>query len=191
MASLPLPKLTETEYLAIERAGEFKSEFVGGEMYAMSGGTLRHSSLALNIAFELRLQLKSRKCRLFNSDARVRTPLSVSYFYPDLSVVCGEVQLYKDSNDILTNPTVIVEVLSPTTADYDHGTKFAHYRQIPSLKDYLLVHTNEILIEQYTRQPDGGSWLLSEYAGTEAEVRLASIDCSVKLQAIYEDAYPL
>ncbi len=188
MASLPLPKLTEMEYLAIERAAEFKSEFVGGEMYAMSGGTLRHSNLAARTVATLTSQLKGKKCSVFTSDARVRTPLSTSYFYPDVSVVCGEVQLYRGSNDILTNPTVIVEVLSPSTADYDHGTKFAHYRQIPSLNDYLLVHNSEIVIEQYTRQPNGG-WLLSEHARMEAEVRLASIDCNVTLQAIYEEAY--
>ena len=117
-----------------------------------------------------------------------RPPLSVSYFYPDVSVVCGEVERDKDSDDILTNPTVIVEVLSPSTADYDHGKKFAHYRQIPSLKDYLLVHTGEILIEQYTRQANG-DWLLSEHDGMEAEVRLASIDCTITLRAIYEEAY--
>ena len=187
MATQPLPRMTEEDYLAFDRAAEYKSEFVGGEMYAMSGGRLRHADLASLLLIELHRQLKGRKCRVFNSDVRVRTPKSASYFYPDLSVVCGEPQTFKDSGDILVSPIVLVEVLSPSTYDYDHGTKFAHYREIPTLQEYLLVHTDAILIEQYTRQ-NNGNWLLSEHLGMEAELSLPSIDCSVNLRAVYEDA---
>ena len=182
-----LLRMTEEEYLKFDRAAEYKSEFVAGEMYAMSGGRLRHADLASLLLIELHGQLKGRTCRVFNSDVRVRTPKSASYFYPDLSVVCGEPQTFKDSDDILVSPIVLVEVLSPSTADYDHGTKFAHYREIPTLEEYILVHTDAILIEQYTRQ-NSGNWLLSEHEGMEAELSLPSIDCSINLRAIYEDA---
>ena len=183
MATQPIPSLTEQDYLALDRAAEYKSEFVNGEMYAMAGGSLLHSLLAAGLIGELRVQLRGRSCHVYTSDARVRTPKSTSYFYPDLSVVCGETQTHAGSDDILVNPSVIVEVLSPSTSDYDHGTKFAHYREIPTLQDYLLVHTEEILIEHYARQPDG-NWLLSERTGRDATVTL-SIGCTLALDLIY------
>ncbi len=186
MAAHPIPPLTEEEYLTLDRAAEYKSEFVDGHMYAMSGGTLRHSSVAVRLMSELSLQLSGRKCTVFNSDARVRSAKSRSYFYPDISVVCGEPQTHEDSDDILINPSLIVEVLSPSTADYDHGKKFAHYREIATLRDYLLVNPDEPLIEQFARQGDG-KWLLSEYRGRECVVHLESLDCDVALARIYAD----
>ena len=187
MATEPVPRLTEEDYLALDRAANYKSEFVDGEMYAMSGGTLRHANLAFSIGAELWLQLKGRKCRVFNSDARVRASEGKAYFYPDISVVCGESKTHANSNDTLINPTVIVEVLSPSTSDYDHGKKFACYREIPTLQSYVLVHSDDILIEQFTRQPNG-DWLLSEHRGIDASFAISSIDCSISLRAIYEDA---
>ena len=187
MATQPVPRLTEEEYLAFDRAADYKSEFVDGEMYAMSGGRLRHADLAVSIAAELWLQLKGRKCRVFNSDARVRASEGQAYFYPDISVVCGEPKTHANSNDTLINPTVIVEVLSPSTSDYDHGKKFACYREIPTLQNYVLVHTDDILIEQFTRQPNG-DWLLSEHRGIEGSLAISSIDCSLSLRSIYEDS---
>ena len=137
---------------------------------------------------DLVVKLRGRKCQVFNADARVRAAKTGSYLYPDVSVVCGAVETYQGTDDILANPTVIVEVLSPSTADYDHGKKFAIYREIPSLNDYLLVHTDEILIEQYTRQNDG-KWLLSDHAGMEATLQLASIGCTLYLKDIYEGSF--
>ena len=186
MAAHLIPPLTEEEYLTLDRAAECKSEFVDGHMYAMSGGTLRHSSLAVRLMSELSLQLMGRKCTVFNSDARVRSAKGRSYFYPDISVVCGEAQTHEDSDDILINPSLIVEVLSPSTADYDHGKKFAHYREIATLRDYLLVHPDEPLIEQFARQEDG-KWLLSEYRGREGVVHLDSLDCDIALARVYAD----
>lgn len=182
-----MPRLHEDDYLAIERIAGYKSEFVDGEMFAMSGGSYRHSDLAVTILAELKQQLKGRKCRVFNSDLRVRSSRGSSYFYPDISVVCGAIQSFQESNDILTNPTVIIEVLSPSTSDYDHGKKFAHYREITTLQDYLMVHTDAILIEQFTRQPNG-DWLLSEHRGMEANLSIASIDCSLGLFNVYDGA---
>ena len=187
MATQPVVRLTEQDYLALERAAEFKSEFVDGEMYARSAVTSRHSRLTVRLAFVLMNQLQGSKCFVFNSDLRVRAPKSQSYLYPDLSVAYGE----DDSldGDILENPTVIVEVLSPSTADYDHGKKFSIYREIPSLKDYLLVHTQEIMIEHFTPQADG-SWLLAYHKGMDAVVELKSISCTIALKDIYSGVFP-
>ena len=187
MASQPIVGLTEQDYLSLERAAEFKSEFVDGEMYAMSGGTSRHSHLAMTLGSELIGQLRGRKCLVFSSDMKVRIAKSKNYLYPDLSIVCGVEKSFEV--DVLENPAVIVEVLSPSTADYDHGKKFSIYREIPSLKDYLLVHTQEIMIEHFTPQADG-SWLLAYHKGMDAVVELKSIGCSIALKDIYSGVFP-
>jgi len=135
MAAQPIPPLTEQEYLSLDRAAEYKSEFVDGEIFAMAGGTLRHSSVSSRLIIEFGRQLEGRRCTVFNSDARVRSAKSRSYFYPDVSVVSGEPLTHEDSDDILINPSVIAEVLSPSTADYDYGKKFKRYRDIPTLKE--------------------------------------------------------
>ena len=183
MATVPLPRLTEEDYLRIERAAETKSEFVDGEMYAMSGGSLPHGLLSARWIGELIAQLKGRGCFVYSSDVKVRSNRTGSYVYPDVSVVCGQPQTHQGADDILTNPTIIIEVLSPSTAGYDHGKKFALYREIPSLQDYILVHTDEPLVEKFSRQP--GSWLFREYTGLDASVHVASIDCRVDLVEIY------
>ena len=180
-------RLTEEEYLALDRAADYKSEFVDGEMYAMAGVGLRHSSLGVRMICGLVMTLHGRNCEVFNADVRVRAAKTGSYLYPDVSVVCGAVETYQGTDDILANPSVIVEVLSPSTADYDHGKKFAIYREIPSLNDYLLVHTDEVLIGQYVRRNDG-KWLLSDHEGIEATVHLGSIDCTLHLKDNYEAA---
>ncbi len=184
MASLPTPRITEEEYLQIERAADYKSEFADGEMFAMSGGTLSHSQLALNWGFELKLRLRGRECFVYNSDARIRTPRSGSYVYPDVSVVCGQPKTHQSSDDILTNPIVVIEVLSPSTEGYDRGKKFGLYREIESLQDYILVHTDSIHVEHFSRQP--GSWLYRECEGVESIVSIASIGCDVRLGDAYE-----
>ena len=183
MATQPFPKLTEHDYLALDRAADFKSEFVDGEMYAMSGGTFRHGGLAVNLVISLGTQLRGSHFRVFNSDVRVRTAKKGSYLYPDLSVVCGPIERFEGADDILANPVVIGEVLFPSTAD--HGTKFEIYREIPALMDHLLVHSDEMFIEHFTRQPDG-NWLLSDHKGTDAFVELPSTGCRITLVEIYE-----
>ena len=182
MATQPSPSLTEQDYLAFDRAADYKSEFVDGEIMARAGGGLRHSRLASRLIFEFVRQLKS--CTVYTSDARVRTPKSASYFYPAVSVVCGESLTHDRSDDILINPCLIAEVLSPSTADYDHGKKFARYREIPMLRDYLLIHSTEILVEHYARQADG-NWLLSEGRGMDAAVELVSVECTLALASLY------
>ena len=186
MASQPIPRLTEEEYLRIERAASYKSEFVGGEMFAMAGGTPRHSMLEANASRELGHQLRRTRCRVCSSNMRFRTPVTGDELYPDISVICGPVQLYPGSTDILVNPTVVVEVLSPSTANYDRGLKFELYRQFPTLRDYVIIHQKSIYIEHHSRQSDN-AWLLREYRGPDARVLLASIECELHLGSVYED----
>ncbi len=184
MATQSVPKITEDDYLRLDRAAEYRSEFVDGEMFAMSGGSARHALIPTNWGAELTVQLRGRNCRLFSSDLRVRISARGAYVYPDLSVVCGEPQIHQGETDILTNPKVIVEVLSPSTADYDRGKKFELYREIPSLDEYVLTHQDTPHVEHYARQPDS-SWIFREYRGLESSIELRSIGCKVQLAEIY------
>jgi Uma2 family endonuclease len=117
---------------------------------------------------------------------RVRTPSTESYVYPDVSVVCGEPVAHAGSDDILTNPKVVVEVLSPSTSSYDRGEKFELYREIPSLSDYVLAHTNAVHVEHFSRQADG-CWIFREYKGDDSTIALNSINCTVRLADVYSD----
>jgi Uma2 family endonuclease len=184
MASNPVSNLTEEQYLAIERAAEFKSEFLDGVMYAMSGGSPQHSSLAVSIVAELYGMLRGSECHVFNSDLRVRAS-SRMYTYPDVSVVCGKPLLADDQKDVLLNPIVIFEILSPSTELYDRGMKFQLYRTIPSLREYILVDQNKVQIEQYIHQ-DASTWILRDHQGLDAELKLDSIGASLPLRLIYD-----
>ncbi len=186
MATQPVTKITEEEYLRLERAAEYKSEYIGGEIFPMPGGSFRHSELAVNWSTELRIKLRGFGCRVFSSDVRVRTPSTGSYVYPDVSVVSGEPVAYAGSDDVLTNPTVVVEVLSPSTARYDRGAKFELYREIPSLGDYVLVRTDSIHVEHFARQSDG-SWIFREYKGDAGTITLSTINCSIRLADVYSN----
>ena len=184
MASNPVSKVTEEQYLAIERAAEFRSEFLDGEMFAMSGGSVRHAILQVNILVELSVGLRGTPCQAFGPDFRIKVSNRI-YTYPDVSVACGKVLLADGHNDSLLNPVVIVEVLSPTTEKYDRGLKFQHYRSIASLKDYILVDQSQMRIEQYTRQPDD-TWTLRDYQNPEQELKIDSIGVSIPLGRIYD-----
>ncbi len=176
--------MTAEEYLALDRAAEFRSEFLNGEIIAMSGGSMRHSGLQINLAVEVQTALRGSSCQAFNSDLRVRVSPRV-YTYPDLTVVCGRPMLAGDREDILLNPTAVFEVLSPSTEYYDRIVKFQHYRGIESLQDYILVAQDQIRVEQYTRG-DASTWTLRDYQHAEDVLRIASIGVSVPLAGIYE-----
>lgn len=177
-------QLTETEYLAIERAAEFKSEFFDGETFAMAGGSPMHSLIATNLASEVRTHLKGRPCVPFNSDLRLKIVASGLYTYPDLSVVCGPLEFADEQEDTITNPTLLAEVLSDSTEGYDRGKKFEHYRQIPTLREYLLVSQKEPRIEQFVRGDDG-EWRLREAAGLEAQIQVTSLQISLSLAEVF------
>ncbi len=182
--------MTEEEYLELERKADFRSEFVRGEMYAMAGGSLRHGRAIMNLGMLLGTQVASGDCSAFPSDVRVRTRQTGAHVYPDISVVCGKPEVVGNAADTLLNPKVIVEVLSPSTSDYDHGTKFALYREIPSLSDYIMVHINEAYIEQYTRQADS-TWILHEYRDMNSALRIPSIGCEIALEQVYRGVFEL
>jgi Uma2 family endonuclease len=183
MASNPVPKLTEEEYLAIERAAEFRSEFVDGEMFAMAGASTSHLRLQQNLAGELYACFRGNRCEAFGSDCRIRVS-GQAYVYADVAVACGPV-MAGDQTDNLTNPVAIFEVLSPSTEKYDRGLKFQLYRTIDSLKDYVLVNQEQVRIEQFTRRPDG-TWTLHDYQGSDAELKIDSIGVAIPLRRIYD-----
>lgn len=178
-----VPRLTPMEYLAIERAARTKSEFYDGEMFAMAGGTATHSLIGTNLAGEFRSLLRGKKCVPYNADLRIQVQSTGLFTYPDLSVICGPLQ-FTDGEDTVTNPSVLVEVLSPSTEAYDRGQKFLQYRQIPTLREYLLVNQHEPLLELFIRQ-EGSIWLLREAAGLDARLEIPSLQIAVSLAEIY------
>jgi len=185
LPSQPKTRLTPEEYLAIERKAEYKSEYFNGEMFAMSGASERHVSIVANIMYLLVGQLRRRPCKAYASDMRVRVSPTGLYTYPDVVVVCGQPQFADDQRDTLLNPTLIVEVLSESTKDYDRGGKFEHYRSLASLNEYVLIAQDKHHVEHFVRQPDN-RWLLSETNWLEDTIHLSSIDCDLALIEVYD-----
>ncbi|HLC17134.1 MAG TPA: Uma2 family endonuclease [Thermodesulfovibrionia bacterium] len=153
-------RYTPEEYLALERKAEYKSEFVNGRIFAMSGASRKHNLIAGNIFRELSLQFKNRPCEVYMSEMRVKVSPTGMYTYPDVVAVCGDISLEDIHNDTLINPTVIVEVLSESTEAYNRGEKFAHYRSLESLQEYILVAQDKVRVERFVRQ--GKLWVLYE-----------------------------
>ena len=178
---------TAEEYLALERSASIKSEFHDGQIYAMTGASRAHNLISLNIGRELSLQLKNRPCEAYMNDMRVKATKARSYHYPDIAVACGTPVFEDTQVDTLLNPTLLIEVLSPSTEAYDRGGKFAHYRKIDSLREYLLVMQDQPGIERYVRQ--GEVWILSEALGLEAAMLLESIACTLSLREVYDKVF--
>jgi len=176
--------LTPAEYLEIERRAETRSEYFNGEMFAMAGGTDKHASITLNVAAELRQRLRSKPCRVYSTDLRLRVTPTGLYAYPDVMVICGDVQYADGHHDIVLNPRLIVEVLSRSTKSYDLGEKFEHYRSLPSLTEYLTVAQDKPAVDQRTRQQD--VWVLKTYNDLSQVIELTSIGASLPLSEIYD-----
>lgn len=184
-AKVPPPRsFTPEEYLKIEREADFKSEYLHGQIYAMSGGSPNHSSIAMNTGAALTFALLNTPCRVFGSDLKVRTDDSGLFAYPDISIACEDLQYHDRRCDVIINPIVIIEVLLPSTARYDKETKFEQYQQIATLRDYLLVSQNAPAIAHFARQDDD-SWLLRPVLGLDAEVRLTGVECVLRLADVY------
>jgi Uma2 family endonuclease len=183
-SSQPL-RMSPEEYLTFERAADMKHEYVDGEVRAMSGASLRHVTIVANLTIRIGEQVRGRGCRVLTSDMRVMAPGYPSYLYPDLAVVCGAPVMGDDQFDILTNPTLLIEVLSPSSSNYDRGEKWEKYRRIESLREYLVVSQDRAHVERYTRQGER-FWLLSEAAELAERVELESIGCTLTLSEIYE-----
>ena len=185
MASHPVSKLTEEQYLAIERAAEFRSEFVDGETFARAAVSISHLRIQGNLLGEVYKASRGSAFEPFGSDSRVRVS-SQAYVYPDVTVVCGEQQPIDEHDDLLTNPVAIFEVLSPSTEKYDRGLKFQFYRSIDSLSDYVLVKQKQVRVEQFTRHADGGTWTFRDYQGPDEELKIDSIGVAIPLRRIYD-----
>lgn len=185
MSSVPQRRLSAQEYLQIERAAETRSEFFAGETFAMTGASRRHNLIVTNVSGETSSQLKDRPCEVYASDMRVKVSRTGLYTYPAVIVVCDEPQFEDAEVDTLLNPNVLFEVLSESTEDYDRGRKFANYRQLDSLRAYVLIAQDRPHVEMYTRQPNN-DWLLSETSGLDAVLTIPSIDCRLALAEIYD-----
>ncbi|HVR97164.1 MAG TPA: Uma2 family endonuclease, partial [Thermoanaerobaculia bacterium] len=162
-----------------------KSEYLDGEVVAMTGASENHILVVTNLVRELSSQLMQRPCRVYSNDMRVQVSATGLYTYPDVVVVCGDRQFEDGRRDTLLNPTLIIEVFSPTTEAYDRGKKFEHYQALESLSEYVLVVQDEPRVEQFLRQ-DGSHWLFTATAGLDTTVTLASIQCELAVAGIYD-----
>ena len=182
MPAREIPKMTPAEYLAADRAADHRSEYVDGEMFAMSGGSRVHAALISRVAHELESALEDSPCVVTVSDLRLQVAPEGAYLYPDVIVTCGFADA--DPADIVSNPAVVVEVLSPSTERWDRVGKFAQYRRIASLREYVLVSQEEARIEWYTRRDDG-AWVYGEVSGLDGVCRLEILGVSLSLGRIY------
>jgi Uma2 family endonuclease len=186
MSSVPTKLLTAEEYLARERAAEFKSEFYRGEMFAMAGANKRHNLICTSLAASLLAPARAKGCNVFGSDMRVKVADTSLYTYPDVSIACGKLEFNDDHEDVLLNPCAIFEVLSKTTERRDRGWKFDRYCELPSLISYVLVSQDKPLVEHFIRQADG-EWRLERPKGLNAEIHLPMLDSKLSLRDIYAD----
>jgi Uma2 family endonuclease len=185
MAVQPEPYVSVAEYLAGERAGDVKHEYADGRVFALASGSARHNMIATNVVASLHAQLRGRECRVYSSDLRVKMRRLGRYTYPDVSALCGTSQFEDNTQDTLLNPSVIIEVLSPSTESYDRGKKFQYYRTLESLQEYILIAQDGHHIDHFLRQ-DAFQWLLSEVDGLEGTLELSSIQCRLALADVYD-----
>lgn len=177
---------TPEEYLNFERESESRHEFLDGEIYAMAGESLSHSRVCMNLAREVGNKLKATSCEALSANMKVRTSTASLFSYPDLTIVCGEPQFHDTKKDVLTNPKVIFEVLSPSTADYDRTIKFQKYRAgDETFTDYVLVSQDKIFVEHFTKQANG-DWIYRTCAKISDVLSIDSIACGVSLREIYD-----
>jgi Uma2 family endonuclease len=186
MSSVAKRLLSPEEYLALERKAAFRSEFYRGEMFAMAGASWAHTLIKDNLARETGLQLKGGPCRVLTSDLRVKVSATGLYTYPDMVVVCEEPQFDDEIKDTLLNPRVVVEVLSNSTEKYDRGDKFAQYRQVPSVQEYVLIAQDRPLVERFVRQP-ADTWVPTVFNALALTFVYGTIPAQVALAEIYRN----
>ena len=180
--------ISPQEYLELERASSIKHEYIAGRMVEMVGATKNHNRIVNNLIFILMGQLRQRAGIVYATDMRVRIPKTNLYTYPDIAVVLGDDIFEDDRQDVLLNPTAIIEVLSPSTENYDRGDKFHSYRTIATLQEYLMIAQDTHRVEHYVRQPDD-QWLFSEATELAASIHLPSIDCELPLTDVYDKVH--
>ena len=187
MAALPeqVPTgMTEAEYLELECTSEIKYEYAGGEVFAMTGASWNHNIISVNTSTRLNIQLVNQDCGVTGSDLRLKVIAEGSYRYPDIMVICGEPQFVDDRVDTVSNPTVVIEVVSPSTALVDRNDKLNEYLQLDSLQEYILISQHEARVERYLRHQS--DWLYTQVAGLQNSLDLPSISCTLKLSDIYQ-----
>jgi Uma2 family endonuclease len=176
--------ITPGEYFETEAHAEYKSEYYYGEIFAMSGASVNHNLIVMNVGAGLYHSLKGSDCLVFPSDIKVELEKARHYAYPDVSVVCGDIEYADDRDDIITNPVVIIEVLSESTKDYDRGTKFQAYRKIPSLRDYILIDQYTCHAEHFFKN-ESGFWTLEEFQDMNDALSVRSVNAKLLLKDIY------
>lgn len=187
MSAIPVTKrMTAEEYLQMEDASTEKHEFIAGQVYAMAGASFAHNQIASNSFIDIGSFLREKPCRIYGSDLKVHAKTASGFVYPDLTIICDGVHFLEGRKDVVINPTVIIEVLSPDTQDYDHGKKFMLYRQIETLKEYILISSMETLVEKFVRQTDG-TWTLTEYKGPDDKLSIDIIRFQTTLTELYRD----
>jgi Uma2 family endonuclease len=184
MTTQTITFVTPDEYLAAERLSESRSEYLDGVVCPMTGANVNHLRIVTNLTRELSNQLLARPCDVFSNDLKVRLPDSRKFFYPDVTVVCGELQFHDKRRDVILNPQLIIEVLSKSTEAFDRGAKFQAYQTLDSLKEYVLVAQDKPFVEQFVRQADG-KWTYTSVAGLEGSLSLPSVECTLSLSAVY------
>lgn len=177
--------ISQEEYLEFERLATEKHEYFDGEIFAMSGASILHNIIFRNTFGKIINKLKGKKCQPFGSDLRIHIPENTLYTYPDLSIICGEIETTDENFDTATNPKVIFEILSKSTRGYDKGDKFALYRKIKSFQEYILIDSRSVLVEKYVKNQDN-SWQLTEYRSLDLSLKIESVGVELKLSDIYD-----
>jgi Uma2 family endonuclease len=179
--------ISQEEYLESERAALDKHEYYRGEIFAMSGASFEHNQIEDNIRLPLGLQLKGKKCRSFGSNLRVHVPENTLYTYPDIIVICDEPKFVDDTFDTITNPSILIEILSPSTEAYDRGAKFDLYRDIQSLTEYILISSTSHHVISYTKSANDNSWIFKDYTQLHESLQIDSIQFKLPLSEIYAE----
>lgn len=178
--------MTVEEYLAMEDASAEKHDFIAGQVYAMAGASFAHNQIAANSLIDIGSFLRNTPCRIYGSDLKIHVKTESGFAYPDLSIVCNGAQFLEGRKDVVINPGVIIEVLSPDTYDYDHGKKFMLYRQISTLREYILVSSMEVRVEKFFRN-GSDSWTLTEYRNLNDQFSIDTISYQTRLETYYRD----
>ncbi len=189
MKAQKLPNLSIQEYLDLEIDSNTKYEYHNGEVYALAGGTLNHGMLCGNIYAEIRNKLREKgaKCKPFTSEVKLNVEKKNSFVYPDAMVVCGEIETSENEINSVTNPVLIIEVLSKTSANYDRGDKFYLYRQIPTFKEYVIIEQDKAVVDVHYKSENSDLWRITRFEGLNEKVKLQSIDIEISMSDLYFD----
>ncbi len=177
-------RISGDDYFRLEETAESRSEYIDGRVFAMARGTDSHIQFSFNVTRIISEKLRG-KCRAYQSEMKVRVAEADTFYYPDVTVVCGDRQFYKGRRDVIENPILLVEVLSESTQEYDKNDKFFGYQEIDSVMEYLLISQQKHAVQQYTRQPDG-HWKIQASIGVESTVYLESVDLESPMREIYD-----